>query len=75
VAACSEAVVKAVACFSVGDLQRSPGPGMRWWHALGQGLRTEDDGGGMMVSRATEERESGDEKLLSVARESAGLKF
>jgi hypothetical protein len=46
------------------------------WHAPGPGLRT-TNGGGATVSRATaeRERECGDEKFLSVARESAGLKI
>jgi hypothetical protein len=44
-------------------------------HALGPRSRTVGGGSDTMVSRATEERErTGDEKLLSVMRESAGPK-
>jgi hypothetical protein len=38
--------------------RRAPGPRMRRRHALGPGLRTAGGGGGVTVSRATEEQES-----------------
>jgi hypothetical protein len=48
---------------------------MRHWRAPWPGLRMAGGGGGTIVSRAIEERESTGQNLLSVARERAEPKI